>query len=355
MSEGALPHGGTAEVPDKSYHPSDVPPPDRLPESVIDAAITWAVRLNYNAPTVQDRHAFERWLHADLLHGIAWQRVHSLKGFQSDLGALPPKLALDALQTAQAGREHRSLSRRNAMKLLSLAGIAVTAGWIVREQTPWQRLLADVSTGIGEQKTLHLDDGSVIVLNIDSAISTDLVGPRRLVVLRRGEILITTGADAGMPAKRPFWVYTPFGRMQALGTRFVVRLDKERARISVQQGAVELHPADGGVPAVVQAGESRWLMDDGTAPAELQGFEADGWAEGVIAGKNILLQDLLAELARYRPGRIVCDPRVADLRLSGLFHVKETDRALQFLVQTQPISVTYHTRFWVTVGPREAH
>ncbi|RFC35228.1 MAG: FecR family protein [Candidatus Nitrotoga sp. SPKER] len=355
MSERALPQGATAEVPDESYHTSNVSPPDRLPESIIDAAITWAIRLNYNVPTVQDRRAFECWLNDDLLHGIAWQRVHSLKGFQSDLGALPPKLALDALQTVQARRAHLSLSRRNAMKLLSLAGIAVTAGWIVREQTPWQRLLADVSTGSGEQKTLHLDDGSVIVLNIDSAINTDLAGPRRLVVLRRGEILITTGADAGMSAKRPFWVYTPFGKMQALGTRFVVRLDKERARISVQEGAVALHPADGGVSAVVQAGESRWLMDDGTAPAELQGFEADGWAEGVIAGKNILLQDLLVELARYRPGHIVCDPRVADLRLSGLFHVKETDRALQFLVQTQPISVSYRTRFWITVGPREVH
>ncbi|MFT4193241.1 MAG: iron dicitrate transport regulator FecR, partial [Ottowia sp.] len=61
-----------------------------------------------------------------------------------------------------------------------------------------------------------------------------------------------------------------------------------------------------------------------------------------------------AEMARYRPGRIVCDPRVADLRVSGLFHIRDTDQALQFLIQTQPVSVTYLTRWWVMVGPREA-
>ena len=355
-----MPHGGTAEAPHESspHRESrgiEPPPPKRLPESVIDAAITWAVRIDYNTPGTGARRSFERWLKADPLHGLAWERVHAMKGFQSELGGLSPKLALDVLQTAQHQRAKGRLSRRNVMKLLSLAGIGVTAGWVAREHIPWQRLLADASTGIGEQKTLRLEDGTVVVLNTDSAVTTDLAGPRRLVVLHRGEILVTTGADADatvrLGSKRPVWVYTPFGRMQALGTRFVVRLGGQRARISVQEGAVELHPEGGGESALVRPGESRWLMADGTLPAELQGFAADGWAEGVVAGKDIRLQDLLAELSRYRPGRIVCDPRVADLRLSGLFHVKDTDRVLQFLVQTQPVSVTWRTRFWVSVGP----
>ena len=80
-------------------------------------------------------------------------------------------------------------------------------------------------------------------------------------------------------------------------------------------------------------------------------IEADAWANGVIAGKDMRLADLLAELARYRPGHITCDPRVAGLRVSGLYHVKDTDQALQFLLQTQPVSVVYTTRFWVSVGP----
>jgi transmembrane sensor len=333
------------------------PDAGELPDSLIDAAIGWAVRLNYSQPTAKDQHDFEQWLRSDPLHGVAWQRMNDLKGFKSDLGALPPALARDALNAAQALRDGRANSRRAALKLFSLLGIAVATGWLAREHLPWQRVLADASTGVGEQKTLRLDDGSVIVLNTDSAIGIDLSGGSRLIALRRGEILVTTGPDveaaARLGGKRPFWVSTPFGRMQALGTRFTVRLDEERARISVQEGAVALHPAGGGTSVVVPAGQSRWLLAGGTQPAESQGFGADDWAEGVIAGKNIRLQDLLAEMERYRPGRIVCDPRVAELRLSGTFHVNDTDRALQFLMQTQPVSVTYRTRWWVMVGPDE--
>ncbi|MFT4194841.1 FecR family protein, partial [Ottowia sp.] len=310
-----------------------------LPESLVQAAIGWSVRLNYSQPTDQDRQAFEQWLRANPLHGVAWQRVSGLKGFQAELGALTPRLARDTLQTAQDLRENsRAAGRRTAAKRLAWAGIAVASGWLAREQVPWQRVLADASTGVGEQKTLRLADGTVLVLNTDSAIGIDLSGDSRLVTLRRGEILVTTGADADalahQGAKRPFWVATPFGRMQALGTRFTVRLDDGRARVSVQEGSVALHPAGRDASVVVPAGESRWLAEGGTQPAEAQGFGADDWAEGVIAGKNIRLQDLLAEMARYRPGRIVCDPRVADLRVSGLFHIRDTDQALQFLIQT---------------------
>ena len=60
---------------------------------------------------------------------------------------------------------------------------------------------------------------------------------------------------------------------------------------------------------------------------------------------------LLAELSRYRRGRISCAPEVADLRVSGTYHIGDTDRALAFLAQTLPVRVRYWTRYWVTVGP----
>lgn len=322
-----------------------------LPEDIIDAAITWVVKLDYNQPTPRMRSAFERWLQADPRHALAWQRMDSLK---QPFVSVPPKLLRGALDNVDARREHVLRKRRNAMKLLSLAGLTLGMGWIVREQTPWQRLLADASTATGEQKTLHLADGTVIVLNTDSAVSIDLAGAHRVVMLRRGEILVTTGADAEAPARRPFWVHTPYGHMQALGTRFTVRLDDGRARVSVQEGAVEVHPAGGGATHVVRPDESRWLAEDGSAPADLGGFEADGWSDGVIAGRNIRLADLLNELSRYRSGRIICDERVAELQVSGLFHIANTDQALQFLAQTQPVQVHYHTRFWVTVGPEQS-
>jgi transmembrane sensor len=316
--------------------------------AAVDAAILWSIRLDYNNATIEDRNAFEQWLAEDRQHVEAWRRVAVL---HRDFARLPPKTAKDTLRSAETRRRERGLDRRQAIKMLSLASVGLTSGWITWRHTPWQRLLADASTGTGEQQTLQLSDGSVLLLNTDTAVSADMRGNSRRIILRRGEILITTGADTEAAAKRPFWVYTPFGKMQALGTRFVVRLEREGARVGVQEGAVALHPAIGDT-ATIYPGESRWLMRTATVAADLQGIASDAWTEGVVAGQNLRLQDLLTELARYRHGRISCDPRIADLRLSGAFQLRDTDQTLNFIAQTQPVSITYHTRFWVSVQPR---
>ena len=75
----------------------------------------------------------------------------------------------------EAGRRGAAAGRRRALRVLSLSGVALASGWAVRETTPWQRLLADASTSVGEQRTLRLADGSVVMLNTDSAISSDFM------------------------------------------------------------------------------------------------------------------------------------------------------------------------------------
>lgn len=319
-----------------------------IPSSVIDAAINWAVKLEFNQAEPATRQAFERWLQAQPVHATAWQRVLSLK---KDFSAMPSALALNTLQAVETQRKVHGLNRRQALKLLMLAGVAVGSAWITHDHVPWQRVIADASTATGEQRTMQLDDGTVLILNTDTAVSFAMSDARRMIVLRRGEISISTGPDQAFINKRPFWVHTPFGTMQALGTRFVVRLDSARARISVREGAVQMHPSTGSSSAIANVGENWWLADDSVTPAPDQGFKADSWTDGVIAGENMRLADLLAELSRYRSGRIVCDERVADLRVSGIYHVRDTDQALKFLLQTQALTVTYYTRYWVAVGP----
>ncbi|MGT2491755.1 FecR domain-containing protein [Cupriavidus basilensis] len=234
-------------------------PESPIPARIVDQAITWTIQLDFGEPTASTREAFAQWLAADPLHELAWQRMQALR---DDFSGMPPALALDTLQTAGARRGASRLRRRQALKVLALAGISVVAVQGVRELAPWQRLLADTSTATGEQRTVRLDDGSTIVLNTDTAISTGLGGERRLVTLRRGEILVTTGYDdrfaAASGAARPFWVQTPFGSLRALGTRFVVRIGDGRARVSVQEGAVALYPSTGEPATWPRQGTSWW-------------------------------------------------------------------------------------------------
>jgi transmembrane sensor len=305
-----------------------------MPAVVIDQAIAWAVKIDFNAPDTATQSAFDAWLSADLLHATAWHRIQSLK---HDFANLPPKLALDTLQAAEAKLIANGVSRRQMLKLLSIAGVIGAAGWIAREQTPWQRL----------------SDGTRLVLNTDTAVSIKLAGEQRVIVLRRGEMLATTGPDLGLPSRRPFWVDTSFGRMQALGTRFAVRLDGDDARVTVQEGTVEMHTASTGRSAIARPGESWRLGADRLTRMSQSALDPMSWTDSVIKARQMRLADLLAELSRYRRGRIFCDPAVADLPVSGIYQVDDTDRTLAFLAQTLRLRIDYRTRFWVTVGPAD--
>ncbi|MFJ1301921.1 FecR domain-containing protein [Pseudomonadota bacterium AL_CKDN230030165-1A_HGKHYDSX7] len=319
-----------------------------IPSSVVDEAIAWSVKLNFGTPDSATCAAFERWRKAAPMHDRAWSRMQSLN---ADFAAVPQGLALDTLTAMGGAHAARRQQRRAVLKGLVLAGGLLGTGWVVREQTPWQRLLADVSTGVGRRERMTLADGTLLVLNTDSAVGVEMSGAERVLVLHRGEVYIETGADAASPSKRPFLVRTPFGVVQALGTRFVVRLDDDSARVSVQQDAVALRPAGGGAAVVAEAGQAWRLARTGAHQETSIVMAPDTWVDGAIVGKNMRLADLLAELARYRHGRIRCAPEVADLRVSGTYHVNNVDQALQFLAQTLPIQLSYWTRYWVTVMP----
>lgn len=281
-------------------HASDVEPPhDDIPPAVIDAAIAWAIKLEFNQPSSATRQAFEEWRQVHALHALAWQRVQSLR---QDFQAVPDGLVRNALQMVEARREAAHVGRRQALRLLMLTGVAVTGGWILRDSLGWQHLIADVATRVGEQRTLRLDDGTVVVLNTDSAVSFALEAARRRVVLRRGEIMITTGPDRDFAGPRPFWVDTPFGAMQALGTRFVVRLEGDRARVGVQDGAVRMYPVRGGAAATARVGE---LVADRRRG---HGGRAIGFASGCLDRWC----DCRPEHAAGRPpGRVVALPQRA--------------------------------------------
>jgi len=64
------------------------------------------------------------------------------------------------------------------------------------------------------------------------------------------------------------------------------------------------------------------------------------------------LADFLAELGRYRRGQLNCDPKVADLLISGTYPVDDSERVLDLLAVSLPVRIKRFTRYWVTVEAR---
>jgi transmembrane sensor len=308
---------------------------------VVKQAISWALRLRNNRANLRLRTQCEHWREAHRDHELAWQRVQALQQeLSSQLTAIPG--AHVALENSAQG-----LGRRQAMKMLSGVLLAGSAAWISRDITGWQRWTSDLATATGERRSIQLPDGTRLQLNTDSAVDLDFNPQQRLIRLVRGEILVNCGATASVP----LLVETRHGLFEGIDGRFAVRQASDCTRLSVVSGNVTIrspHQADG-LSTRVQAGESYLVRQTEAIPAPPMNMDVGAWADGLIVTRGMRLADFLEEVGRYRHGYLGCSTEIADLRLSGVFRLEDTDKLLAILPQTLPVQVRYRTRWWVSL------
>ncbi|MEG3062456.1 MAG: FecR domain-containing protein [Comamonas sp.] len=310
--------------------------------AALHQALEWQVTFWSGEVTQQERDGFAQWLDAAPAHAQAWAQVQRT---DAQLQSLARPAAAQALRARATPQRRRALL--GIAGLLAGGGLAAYAG---RETSPWQRMLADHSSARGERREIVLPDGTRIVLGSASAIDVHY-GPRqRQVRLLAGEIFISTAADA---SARPFMVQTAQGTVRALGTRFGVRQTDDWIEVGVEQGAVEISPATGGMAARqrVDAGQQARFSQAGVQAIGPLAANATAWRRGVLVAERMRLEDFLAELGRYRSGVLRSDPAVRDLIVSGVYPLDDTDHALRILAQALPLQITTTTRWWVTVRP----
>ncbi|MDR1935864.1 MAG: FecR domain-containing protein [Candidatus Accumulibacter sp.] len=324
--------------------PPPAPPPDSaIPADLLKKAADWAMSFHYGAPTETERRAFEHWHQQSPAHAAAWARAqavfHTFSQVPADIG----KATLKNLE-----RRH---DRRRALRLLAALWVAAPAGWLAWRRAPWREWSADAATATGERQTLELPDGSRLVLNTASAVDIAFTAEERRIRLITGEILLSTHADPSL-IPRPFFVDTPHGVVHALGTRFSVRhLAREDGHVAVFQDSVEIRPL-GGPARILHAGEQAGFDAAGVRQADPVDDSAALWEHGMLLARDMRLADVIAVMARHRPGVLRCDPAVAELRLSGAISLADTDAGLAVLEKVLPLRIERRTRYWVTVGPR---
>lgn len=306
-----------------------------LDRVVLEAAAHWYVELRCE-PDDATRAAHQRWLVSDPRHQQAWERLGRLQG---RFGQVAPHVVRGTLAGAQA-------KRREVLKVLSLLLAAGAAGTLAWRETPLPTLLADQRTGTGERRSLRLDDGSRLQLNTASAVDIRYDAQLRQIDLLVGEIFIETARD---PMARPFIVHTAEGSVRALGTRFSVRREGGMSRVCVLQHAVEVRCTEGLAAVRVEAGQQLAFSAREAGPLRPAPIEADAWTRDMLVVNDWRLADFLAELGRYRQGHLGCTDAVGELRISGAFHLGDTEVVLDNLTSTLPVRVRRFSRFWARV------
>lgn len=307
-------------------------------QSIDEEAIQWFVLLRDEDATDEDRSRFREWLAASPDHARALREVERMWSGLDQLAEpvekaepSPPEPASNVVplppRSAAPRRGHGWRGGAIAATLL----FALAVGW----QLAPVGLFSDYRSGVGERRVVELEDGSRVELATESALDVDFSAGTRSVTLVAGEAFFTVAKDA----ERPFVVSTGQGEIAVLGTAFNVRL-RDDATVAVAENVVAVSAAaDTGVR--VSEGQMVHFGPNGVSAVE----EADldrivAWRNDQIVFRDAPLDRVVAELQRYRRGRIqIIGGDIARKRVTAVFDTRRIDAALDTIAQSLGLRV----------------
>lgn len=280
------------------------------------------------------REAVRRFCVRSAEHRAAWEEAKRVYG-----------LAGAAFAKGRA-RQRGRLTRRKALAGLGAAGV-LGAGALCGPSL-LQRWRADYTTTVAEIRRVPLPDGSVLTLGPETAVDIAFDERLRRVEVLDGMALCDVAADP-----RPFQGNAGDLSAVALGTRFELRHNDERALVAVEEGTVSVAVGRHG-EGTLEAGD--WLAAGPDGAALERGHrdpsQTAAWRQRLLVAERDPVGAVVAEIARWRAGEVfVADPGLSRAPVSGLYDLHDPDAALAAVVAPFGGKVR-HVSPWITVLSR---
>lgn len=295
-------------------------------------ARVWLRLLTSTEVKAYDTEGFQRWLRSSPAHQAAFgevkRRWDALEPASRAFLHKHPKAAEAHVLVLRASHSGRRAFLGAAVSAAAVAGVAIAypPARLWPAPAEWG---ADDRTATGEQRTVALADQVHVTLNTQTSI-------RRRAALAGASGIDLLGGEAAidLSAGGPtFAVVAGTGRSLARSGRFEVRYLDGKACVTCIAGTVQVeHPAGTRELNASQqtAYDARTLSSvTNIAPASLS-----AWRRGELVFNESRLSDVLAEINRYRPGRVVLMNAAArNGPVSGRFLIASLDSALAQLQQ----------------------
>ena len=237
-----------------------------------------------------------------------------------------------------------------SLVVVVLSGLVFQGGWF---KNTWDQLFNGTvyQTGIGEQRTFYLSDGSSVILDTQTRVIANFSSDMRRVVLEHGQARFNVAKDKN----RRFIVYAGRGATTAIGTAFVVRKSEENILVTLIEGKVSVTKLDDlaetghslemaesrnsntrDVPhseIMLEEGQQVAYSDKGLSQARTVDVKrATSWQQGRLIFDNYTLREVVDELNRYSHKKIVLgDNALASMRVTGVFKSGDNRKAIQAL------------------------
>ena len=306
-----------------------------------EAAAEWFAKLQRADVSAEELLAWQRWLAADARNAEAFARLEDVCAMLREV----PRPAGSGASRGTTGKydgtepisdwrdRRRSRGWVAIAASLAAAAVLIAGGWSV-----WNRQSASeprpeiVQTGVGENRTVQLPDGSRVTLGGNTLLSASFNDRGRHVELARGEALFVVAKDR----TRPFSVQAGKATVTAVGTQFNVRRREDRVDVAVVEGEVIVQPVAAGSltlalplsesetggrkPVRVAAGEKAVVGDAGVQSTS-RFADADApiaWRSGRLVFEREPLREVVEDVNRYsRKQLAIEDERIGELMFTG--------------------------------------
>ena len=305
-----------------------------------EIATAWFARRRSGAMAAEDAARLEAWLEADPANRAAWDAVELTWRAADALRAEPEVLSLRE-EALKRGRLPRRGLMAAGLAAAVVAGAAVLSPLALGSMGVLRSLHdQEFRTGVGQQATVKLPDGSIVTLNTDTVLRTRQAEGRRLLFLDRGQAYFKVARD---PA-RPFVVAAGGRTVTALGTAFDVRVGPREFKVTLVEGKVRVEaPASPVGLALAKAGAplapGPMQATEMTAGSELAATDnrhwnvtttdverETSWLRGQLIFERERLGDVVEELNRYSTKKIVVlDAAAAATPITAAFKPGDID------------------------------
>jgi transmembrane sensor len=323
--------------------------------SLEDDAVEWFVLLRDASATDEDRARFLVWRDADPGHARAFGEIERLWNHLDHVspqspGLLGPgredvsrKMPSHTSPSNAIGGHALSFNSKVTFSSKVTAAALVLCGLLIWAWMPHD--FADYRSGIGERRTVLLDDNSEVELGTATAIDVAYSPTHREVRLLEGEAFFTIAKDAA----RPFIVATPQGEIEVRGTAFNVKIT-DAVAVAVAEHGVTVRSA-GGATASVQQGKMVRFDQKTVSPASNADLDAiQAWRRDQLVFVDTPLETVLTDLRRYRRGRIDLLSAVAgQKRITAVFEKNRIDDALDTIAESLDLRVIRATSLFTAL------
>lgn len=336
--------------------------------AIAEEAAEWFVEWREGVLPRADKARFTDWLAESPVHVEEYLAIAKLYGelthidpakvddvnalVDDTIVALHGDIAPEPAPAADLSTRRRWASWGLAATVL----IAIASSFVYFLDT--EEAPATYTTGLGEQRSILMDDGSMVSLNTASGIEVAYSNEQRRIKLTHGEALFDVQEDK----RRPFWVETDSALIRVTGTQFNVYEKNGQTSVTVIEGTVEVAPraspaahslgdsgqlqqtSSGGV-ATLDVGDQAIVTSGSVAIEETRLENLDSvtaWTDRRLVFSETPLAEIVAEFNRYNHQRLILDDAtVATLEVSGVFSTHDPDSLVLFLERIADVHVEH--------------